>query len=71
MQGHKRIAWINREHYNMPPDVGRPKYVCCFTCVLVGLATVDKLAVFYIDCCCVSDQKVLFIAINDALASSP
>ena len=39
--------------------------------VLVGLTTVDKLEVFYIDFCCFSNQKVLFLAINDAMASSP
>ena len=30
-------------------DVGCRKYFCCFMCVLVGLTTVDKLDVFYID----------------------
>ena len=40
-------------------------------CVLVGLTTVDKLEVFYIDICCFSNQKVLFLAINDAMVSSP
>ena len=40
-------------------------------CVLVDLTTVDKLEVFYIDFCCFSNQKVLFLAINDAIASSP
>ena len=40
-------------------------------CVLVGLTTVDKLEVFYINFCCFSSQKVLFLAINDAKASSP
>ena len=38
-------------------------------CVIVGLTTVDKLEVFYIDFCCLSNQKIL--AINDAMASSP
>ena len=40
-------------------------------CVLVGLTTVDKLEVFYIDIRYFSNQKVLFLAINDAMASSP
>ena len=40
-------------------------------CVIVGLTNVDKLEVFYIDFCCFSDRKVLFQAINDAMASSP
>ena len=40
-------------------------------CVLVGLTTVDKLEVFYIDFCCFLLKKVLFLAINDAMASSP
>ena len=40
-------------------------------CVIVGLTTVDKLEVFYIDFCNFSNQKVLFLAINDAMASSP
>ena len=40
-------------------------------CVLVGLTTVDILEVFYIDCCCFSNQKVLLLSINDAMASSP
>ena len=30
-------------------DVGCQKYFCCFMCVIVGLTTVDKLEVFYID----------------------
>ena len=40
-------------------------------CVLVDLTTVDKLAVFNIDFRCFSNQKVLFLAIKDAMASSP
>ena len=41
-------------------------------CVLVGLTAVDKLEVFfYIGFCCFSDRKVLFLAIIDAMASSP
>ena len=40
-------------------------------CVLDGLTTVDKLAVFYIYFCCFSNRKVLFLAINDAMASFP
>ena len=41
-------------------------------CVIVGLTTVDELEVFfYIHFCCFSIQKVLFLAINDAKASSP
>ena len=40
-------------------------------CVFVGLTTVDKLEVFYRDICGFSNQKVLFSAINDAMASSP
>ena len=42
-------------------------------CVIVGLTTVDKLpeVFFYIHFCCFSIQKVLFLAINDAMASSP
>ena len=39
--------------------------------VIVGLTNVDKLAVFYIDFCCFSNQNVLFLALNDAMASSP
>ena len=39
-------------------------------CVLVDLTTVDKLAVFYIEFCCFSNQMV-FLAVNDAMASSP
>ena len=54
-----------------PVDVGCPKNVCCFMCVLVGLTTVAKLEVFYIDFCCFSNGNVLFLAINDAMASSP
>ena len=54
-----------------PLDVGCQKYFCCFMCVLVGLTTVDELEVFYIDFCCFSNQKVLFLAINDAMVSSP
>ena len=53
-----------------PLDVGCEKYCCCFMCVLVGLTTVDELAVFYIDFCCFSNQKVLFLAKNDTMASS-
>ena len=37
-------------------------------CVPVGLTTVDELKVFYVDFCSFSDQKVLFLAINDAMA---
>ena len=51
-------------------DVGFKKYFCCFMCVLDGLTTVDRLAVFYIDFCCFSNRIVLFLVINDALASS-
>ena len=40
-------------------------------CVLVGLTTVNKLEVFDIDFCCFPYQKVLFLAVNDAMASSP
>ena len=40
-------------------------------CVIVGLTTVDKLGVFYINCCCFSKINVSFFAINDAMASSP
>ena len=41
-------------------------------CDIVGLTTVDKLEkFFYIDFCCFSIQKVLFPAMNDAMASSP
>ena len=40
-------------------------------CVLVGLTTVDKLEVFTCIFAVFSDQKVLFLAINDAMASSP
>ena len=40
-------------------------------CVLVGLPTDDKLEVFYIDVCCFSNRNILFLAINDAMASSP
>ena len=40
-------------------------------CVIVGLTTVDKLEVFYLECCCFSNINVLFLAINDAMASSP
>ena len=51
---------------------GCQKFVCCFMCVIFGLTTVDKLEVFfYIHFCCFSIQKVLFLAINDAMASSP
>ena len=58
-------------HTIYPLDVGCQKYFCCFLCVLVDLTTVDKLAVFNIDFRCFSNQKVLFLAINDAMASSP
>ena len=57
--------------YACPLDVERQKYFRCFMCVIVGLTTVDKLEVFYIDFCCFSNRNVLFLAINDALASSP
>ena len=40
-------------------------------CVIVGLTTVNKLEVFYIDFCCFSYKNVLFLAINDAMVSSP
>ena len=53
------------------PDVGCQNYFCCFMCVLVDLTTVDKLEVFYMDFCCFSNPKVLLLAINDTLASSP
>ena len=47
---------------------------CCFMCVLVGLTTVESLInlkFFYVGICCSSNQKVLFLPINDAMASSP
>ena len=44
---------------------------CCFLCVIVGLTTVDKLEVFYINFCCFSNKNVSFLALNDAMASSP
>ena len=41
-------------------------------CVIVGLTTVDKLEVFFcINFCCFSNKNVSFLAINDAMASSP
>ena len=40
-------------------------------CVIVGLTTVDKLEVFYIDFCCFSNQKVSFLTMDNAVASSP
>ena len=40
-------------------------------CVIVGLTTVDKLKVFYINSCCFSNRNVSFFAINDAMSSSP
>ena len=57
----------------MPPiDVGCRKYFCGFCVSLLGLqATVDKLAVFTKNVCYFSNQKVLFLAINDTMASSP
>ena len=48
MYGHERIAQINSNTI-CHLDVGCQKYVCCFMCVIVGLTTVDKLEVYYID----------------------
>ena len=39
-------------------------------CVIVGLTTVDKLEVFYINFCCFSNRNVSFFATNNAMASS-
>ena len=40
-------------------------------CVIVGLTTVDKLEVVYINFSCFSSRNVPFFAINDAMGSSP
>ena len=40
-------------------------------CVIVGLTTVDKLEVFYINFCCFFNRNVSLFASNDAMASSP
>ena len=57
----------------MPLDVGCQNIITVLCVSLTfGLTTVDKLEdFFYIHFCCISIQKVLFIAINDAMASSP
>ena len=38
---------------------------------LLALQPLINLKLFYIDFCCFSKRKVLFLAINDAMASSP
>ena len=48
------------------------KNLLAVLCVsLLALLPLINLQFFYIHFCCLSIQKVLFLAINDAMASSP
>ena len=48
------------------------KNIFAVLCVsLLALQPLINLKFFYIDFCCFSNRNVLFLAINDAMASSP
>ena len=54
-----------------PLDVAWMSTFFAVSCVsLLALQPLINIKLFYIDCCCFSNQKVLFLAINDAMASS-